>query len=178
MNGTSEFVYGFISGTSRRQAATRISNRATPLEDSEMERTPLKGSCKTDQRPAPGRMRWRYWRRGRGGGAFLGPVGGLWVVSCGQFGFPEEAVPLPRNAVDPSKKRAVASRRYPVQHCSYRPPDDRQPYSNGPVSQVAQWSHAISWQLHVKGKERSGGERNGVQTAREAEAASGFARCI
>jgi hypothetical protein len=42
-----------------------------------------------------------------------------------------------------------------TQCCSYAL-DDRQCHSNGPISQVVQWLHAISWRLHITGKGRQG----------------------
>ena len=86
-----------------------------------------------------------------------------------------------RGGPSAQKTRVLGGRNAPLYHtgttqcCSYGL-DDRQCHSNGPISQVGQWLHAISWRLHTRGKERQGYQRNGVQTAREAT--SGLAGCI
>ena len=86
-----------------------------------------------------------------------------------------------RGGPSAQKTRVLGGRNAPLYHtgttqcCSYGL-DDRQCHSNGPISQVGQWLHAISWRLHTRGKERQGYQRNGVQTARKAT--SGLAGCI
>ena len=120
-------------------------------------------------------MVWRCWRQGSGWRRisrvcawFVGRV--LWPVRV-----------LWRGGPSAQKTRVLGGRNAPLYHtgttqcCSYGL-DDRQCHSNGPISQVGQWLHAISWRLHTRGKERQGYQRNGVQTARKAT--SGLAGCI
>jgi hypothetical protein len=82
-----------------------------------------------------------------------------------------EAAHLPRKrgcSVEVEETRHCTTQRHlPVLLLRPAGLDDRQCHSNGPISQVMQWLHAISWRLHITGKERQGHKRNGVQPARE-----------
>jgi hypothetical protein len=64
---------------------------------------------------------------GFGGGEFLGSVRGLWVVSCGQFGFHGEAAHLPR-------KRGCSVEE--THHCTTQAPHSAAPtaYATGSVT--------------------------------------------
>jgi hypothetical protein len=67
----------------------------------------------------------------------------------------------PRPHLGAMRRKRVPRRHHPVLHLYGLE-------SSEFISQVVQWLHAISWRLHITGKERQGNKRNGVQTAREA----------